>query len=765
MHSVERSSASADQRPSPNPLPEGERSKVEVLKPLGWILRSYLTRPLVLGIGAFGMLTFALSTLGAYMPSHPQPNYPRPPRGRLIVDSPAALEAIRAAGRQNDVDMLDLVTLWRKQGVRTRWDEQQQTVIRELPPPDDDFFRVIDEFPNVRRVTFDWWDNGARLERLTALKQLEAIEIQNWMARPRAEELAGLARVKSLRRIEWAVYDPLEGLDQLAALPHLETMVFTSRFSLNDGVLAQIAALPQLETLVLDLWSSSPAREPITVDGLAALAGAPRLKTVYVGDPRPGESGRLMWMARRALPPRIAVEAARGARAPFGAMFFSLMPSVTLALGIGFHLSSQMRSPLVRLAPRYGSMHGGVAVALAAALVVTVSFWLVRSGAALVPAVGVSLLAVSAIVSGSAMSSLQGQVPFSRATRGGLATWANVVPTATIFGLLALMFIPGLLDRLLSGYYGAAVAACYAVAAGCIAAGIWLYGQLPAIAAGATGVSNDRQAAIRFAGANLHRSWWTNLARREWQIEVLRAEGPARGWWARVRRWQLGTQPYPVLAMPLLLAIFMVVFQLPIYWGMGLEIELVDWLRSQAWIALAAMMMYALQVGGLWRMRRGVFPLELLRPGEDRVLRTELASAFVFDLVPGVAVCAALGAVLVAFGDVAGWAWWTVPQSFAGLVVCGLPLALVLAAIVAIVERLWLALLLGVLYVWAIIGLFTSVWIYMQSHESPAPRILSAPADQASPATLMLLLGATLVSLLVVARLLRYWKRLEVGRF
>ncbi|MCH8923642.1 MAG: hypothetical protein IIA67_10915, partial [Planctomycetes bacterium] len=123
---------------------------------LGWIVASYATRPLILALVAGGLL-FASITWFAKRHTIYVPNYPVILGPQLLVDSKATLEAVRREGRQDEVDGINLNALWADIHLPKEVFESPRPREVEFQPPGEAFFRILEEFPNLRNVAMTFY--------------------------------------------------------------------------------------------------------------------------------------------------------------------------------------------------------------------------------------------------------------------------------------------------------------------------------------------------------------------------------------------------------------------------------------------------------------------------------------------------------------------------------------------------------------------------------------------------------------------------------
>jgi len=258
-----------------------------------WILVSYLTRPLFLVIVGFGT---SLLAVGWILPirEYPVQIYPNAPAPRMLVNSQASLDEVRRLGRQREVDGIDLTALWMEVAVKKRWDPQLRKEVRELKQPSESFFEVLNEFPNLRWVKYEFVQRSNGLTQVAKRTGLEYLALDSGAT----IDLAVLRPLQNIRRIDFQLYAVPTNIAALAEFPKLETLVFESRSWVGDAVLCEMQRLPHLKTLVLSFDKSWPAQASLTRAGFEALAQVKSLKTLYVGGYRPEDRTALFAMAQ-----------------------------------------------------------------------------------------------------------------------------------------------------------------------------------------------------------------------------------------------------------------------------------------------------------------------------------------------------------------------------------------------------------------------------------------------------------------------------------
>lgn len=317
-------------------------------KQMLWVLRTYLSNKLFLVALAFASIMF-VAVLGS-SPSRKsiESNLPADPRGRLIVNSVESLENVRRMHLQNEVDELDLAQLWADMNYRKRGpvgvNQTPPVQKRDASPVP---FDILREFPNLRYVHISVPTAQIGVTMLAnpqGIRYLDAGTLQ---------DLAPLAAMRDLERLDLTLADTTNNISALASLPKLKTLfVWNNRF-LDGRTLAEIAGLPHLECLVIQ----SSLKDPMTTEAaLAELAHAPQLRSLYIGPPWGPPESELLAEARAALPNLDVRPAVDIVRAPW---FVGIAPAF-LAMAVGGIMATQFRNPASRLSPSFLRAHGAV---------------------------------------------------------------------------------------------------------------------------------------------------------------------------------------------------------------------------------------------------------------------------------------------------------------------------------------------------------------------------------------------------------------------
>ncbi len=709
------------------------------------IVGTYLRRPLLWAILA-GVLWFGVMGWMTSVRQNLVIAYPEWPTMRARIDFPLDLESVRAAGRQGEVEGIMLGHL-----VKLPQNNGPSGQAPSFTPPGEDFYQILDEFPNLHAVQYYCWDaRMAGLDKVLRLPELEHLQLEGACQ----FDVARLAQANKLRSLNLRTYQPPQDVAALARLPQLETIVFETRQAVDDATLAELAKLPQLKTLVIDVPKSHSMDKPLTQAGLAALAASQSLERLYVGGWQPEAMAEYLPLARAALP-GFEVRPSRTHVSPLPPDFFRVMPFFGLGALLGLQLSSQLRSPLRRLAPRFTRDHAIVAGTLAGAAVLGCAVRLVVNGAVPTAALAVSALVVVLAMAGTASSSLATTTTFQLLGVNRLLHMLTFIG----FGLMVVLYIPEWSDYMLRRGDWRVLAALTTAAIGSFAVLVWLLSQLVFWGTAATPLPTmpgrgwfNRTMAYRD-------TWQFAGAAREGRIEALPlTPAGAYTWWRRVTRWRLANMPLRILRLTIVMFLFFAGFQ----W-LGIRSLPNAQAAVRGMLPIAVMFVVSqigMQVGVLWRTRLSTLALESTRPCSRRALRYEWMAAFTVDLVPAVVIVGALAAVGLNWDPPWQVRWQDVPRSFLLITPAGLPLVAALAAVVAIIERPWLMFLLvmGLIMAapMAIVAAMFACYMAIGA-EPPSPKDL--PVAFQSYAW-----GAGLLGAIVCAILARRFFTMEVGR-
>ena len=287
---------------------------------------------------------------------------------------------------------------------RERWDAGLQRKVSDLEPPSDTFFNILEEFPNLR-ILMGTYGHSCNARRFAKLSKLEYLTLRG----AEVTNLESLSSLTNLKRLDWDVIKPPVGIDSLATLPELETLVFTSRLAVGDSLLTTVTRFPHLKMLVLG-FSNMPlppnwpagrkfddGMPPITEAGMNALSTAPSLKTLYVGGNVPDDQDTLLQMAERIRQLQVYPALVQGSSAKAGALL-TFFPCVVFALAIGLQLRSQFQGPITRLAPNFRSAHAVVTVVFCLLIVVLTAFPFTKIGVNVLTALMLSMTLVATVI-------------------------------------------------------------------------------------------------------------------------------------------------------------------------------------------------------------------------------------------------------------------------------------------------------------------------------------------------------------------------------
>ena len=136
---------------------------------------SYATRPLLWAILVLSVIFGGLDWFVSHDTRNTEIAYPTWPKSLVErIDFPQDLESVRARGRQNEVEAIRLSQLW-----PPRWDQTAgQVATQVVSPPDEDFYKILDEFPHLRAVEYYGWPGSeAGLDNVLSLPGLEYLQL------------------------------------------------------------------------------------------------------------------------------------------------------------------------------------------------------------------------------------------------------------------------------------------------------------------------------------------------------------------------------------------------------------------------------------------------------------------------------------------------------------------------------------------------------------------------------------------------------------
>lgn len=651
-----------------------------------WVLMTYLTRPLVWLMLAGAIIFFVFSIVGMLGRTQSKAMYPEPPRPRLLVNTKASLDKVRAAGRQDQVDAIDLERLWGDMGKQMRWDPVQQREAPSLSKPDDNFYEILREFPNVRQVRWGSFGGDVPVEEFARLSHLECLTISMGFGVVNKQgTLARLASLRNLRLLELSVFSPLDHFDSLAAWPSLQTIVFRSTRDVDDQVLEEMARLPHLKTVVIDILDTPQQDLPFSTAGFEALAKSPTLEKLYLGGRSPGDHERLLASAAPAFLGR-TIYTAR-AEQPMQFPFIArIAPAFLLAGAIGFQLASQFRSPGSRLMPGFVTVHAQVAIALALSVVGLVTLGLMVSGgqplAACLATTTIVSLFIAAMLNNSASSLSPGPRWKPR----------QVIVMLCLFAFFGVVFLPDFDERVLIHPAPTTLLAMAAASTLFIVVIVATFRQLPLELVTPFNFPFDTRQqlpAFDFTGSKPAVRGMVNLVAGEQRIERLPKISTQRDVWSRAQHWRAANQPL----RNIVLALFFLAMSVIMYVGFQFIMQAgIDFLFQQMSImSLSGLLALALMVGGQWRNRMLVLPIEVLRPVSQHSLRREWALGLVLDLLPVAAIMSLAFAVAQSYLQEQRFSASFVVYFSVLVFIAAYPVSVMMASIFAIIERQWLA--------------------------------------------------------------------------
>ncbi len=709
-------------------------------KQIWWVLRSYLSNKVFLatlpgmGLWALFVMAYLLTAKTTY-----KTNFPDPPRGSCVVNTPDSLAHVRQAKLQDQVDYLQLGGIWR--GTKRQQENNVAKAAKaplQVTPPPESFYDVLDEFPNLRIVYADMFNVDSRpaLRRLAGRREIEFLSLSG--AAPL--DMAAVARLPSLKRLELTAHEPVHDIKKLASLANLETLVFTSEGGVDDAVLRDIAQLPRLQTLVIR-WNYF--NRGITDAGIKQLDQSPSLKTFYVGGQRVPPEANLI-VRGRALLTNVEVQPAVVQRKlPWIA---ALVPAI-FAGGVGFVVAQQFRSPASRVTPAFAFPHAIVAVGWLCAVILTMSLCM---GIAQQPtARSISLCGAAA------MFGFSTGVDGVNKRRLGVA--ARSTPWEWFLLLVTLAFIISIALPRASEFAGQLQFVIVAGAVAFVAAAVWhtvaVLRELPA------GGPNEILSAAGIAALQFMPGPHATL-RRELLVESWTGRPMFWNPWARIQRWRTGNPPLPSIRFILMSAAGAGAVLVPLNRVPGAA-------ASGSLVAVLSLIMFLMvcgQIATVWRKRLTCLDVESLRPISRSMLQRDWAIALALDLfVPAILVGLVSAVALQLRGDwrsSEAWRllvsnWREILVSFAILSATSWVVTIAVTSLATIIERAWLrvvVLLTTLTASGAAFGLLLAL-------STDLPRRAIEPAQ-----ILPLLWVPTVVSLIVIACMWWLWTRIEFDR-
>ncbi len=724
---------------------------------LWWILRCYVSRPIIWALIVLSIIVFISDFAMSLVPSNFQRAYPQPPPAKLDIYSPELVQQTLAAGRAADVDSIRLSSLW----FRTLNGPPERIPPGKTPPapraatkqeaagPEEQFYRVLDDFPNLRQVEYTGFGKNTGFDRVVRVPGLEYLTLSG----VEPLDLAPLEQSRNLRWLDLQTSKPPKNLGALARLPHLETIVVSSWMAIDDQLLAEIARLPDLKTLVLDFSYYYPFQPPrLTAAGFAQLKQSPALTEVFVAG-RP-EGRELLAMARTALP-QFNVRPALARPRIWGVGLLHILPFVGLATAIGVQLSSQMRSPLRRVAPGFTGLHYTVGMVLCALLTGLAAWRLIATGALASAAWGTAAALVLSVAGAMTLTSLGTAIPNRKITR------LSLIFSAVNLGVMGIMIAPEISDSLLLEGNASLLAGVWVGAIVCAALQAWMLSRLVYWSTSAS----DRVLGSGRSQPGLYASyregWFLPTYKPEACIERWQSLRPEDWtWWRRVTRRRTGNPPARIVPFSLVMVIAMVGIQ-----ALVLRNTRPGSFTLSGGLCFAAMMILGIgtmQVTVVWWTRMATLPLEMTRPVARRNLSWEWIVAVLLDLLPNVTIASAVAAVglsLVGETDRRMLDGRSVVMHFFFLLPIAAIAAAGLGAMALVIERVWLAIVLAAGFLWVMpLAVVGAAFVRGSMIEQPASNNIT-PLDLEVQLWIPALFGALLAAFAV-----RRFLRMEVGR-
>jgi len=198
------------------------------------------------------------------------------------------LQSIRKDGRQDEVRFLELQLMpeFIEAGpsAKSKYQDKNDRQSSRL--------EFLGEFGNLEGLRVDHLfltENDLKLiGRCHSLKKLslsgvQIMEASHGKHRLCPTELRHLNQLTNLEVLDLSQSRFSGGLQHLAGLPRLHTLILASFEHLNDASVAQLKQLPHLQTLVLAPVYANNSERTVTDAGLASLKDLPSLQTLYIG--------------------------------------------------------------------------------------------------------------------------------------------------------------------------------------------------------------------------------------------------------------------------------------------------------------------------------------------------------------------------------------------------------------------------------------------------------------------------------------------------
>jgi hypothetical protein len=714
----------------------------EVAQPNRWwpILLSYLTNKAFLLVVAIALVWLTITTLGVTErnPTYVA-NYPDPPRGRIRVNSLASLTAVRASGQQAEVDELDLSSLWYSMSDKDR--SNPQNIPQPLPP--ESFYDVLSEFPNLKIVHVRFHDAHTGVAKVAQIKGLKYLEIFS----VHFHDLSPFASLTGLQRLDLQVFQPLQGLDKLAALPELSTLVIGNEDALSLSLLDELARMPHLQTLVLAFSGTNDVKMQPTLNSLDKLAKSHSLETLYVGGHLQQRGVSLLEKAEATLPEVKVWPALVHRQMPLPAL---LLPIFSLGLSVGAMLAYQLRCASGGVIPNFTRRNLQVTAAwmLAGGILQIVVLMLAGFELAAVPlTVALASLALAAVL----FAMLQQQLHT-------LSTLWQLGPFLQGVALAAVLVIPNSVNYLRVGNPVLLTALLFSPL---LSYGIGRKAVRNLVRTEPASVLPRRQTTDPMP---FKPGWSFATEASEEKIESWPRSREHWTWWNRIQRWRTGNPPFRYLWFGMVAGFwFLLVASFP---ALIIPAQATRTFTSQ--MVLMPMIMMGIvswRVAQSWFTRIGALGTESLLPYWRKNLQQELALALVFDLVAGIAALAMLQAITanLSFDPyreslLTSWTvnWSRVPVDFLWIMLGAVPVSTALAGLLILIQRPWLKVLATFLMMMTLAsatGLLVGMTV-----ETPALRQIDP-----RPVLINLWLPALLGSAMAWV-LYRKWRTMELDR-
>ena len=744
-----------------------------MLKQCGWIVVSYITRPLFivgLVIWAFWQVLVVATSwetrhrIVTQVPSIYSETY------RLPIRTVDDLNRIRAEGKQTEVDFLELSAVIRERPfAKPTVIDGRPTRISKIDQFPDYIATIAKEFPNVRGLSGVLLFNGSNVQHkekvvgdLAEFQKLEVLSLVGSI--DDYSDLASLQNISNLRMLDLSSLEIKDGTKPFLTLNKLETLTLGNGLHPNNALLAVIAQWPQLKTLVLLGGFGINPQQSITPKGLADLRQSTSLRLIYVG--ATNSDGSPLAQKRRASPPIVI-----GAVHPSDWWKTNLIDTVAVAVRPGVSVRNAYQFPMPSIMPFFmGALFIGMFIGIQlAAERSSIMSWL-ASGHKSRPLLMATIwmLAFSTI---SALLAANTNLPLTRTfPLAGLLTLVGAV-----LGLITLCsFLPNII-RVLPGliasvtFYGGIVipnhfwdrigyfeylqggnpqGTIVVLASMAVLVIIAMIVYIPrheyvtplnTFRALATGESiKVPQSVAQMPNRGMQKWLFSSYDQR---LEDALSSDRLKSNQGQIARWRvaipMGGWGWWIMLISTTAVVTFISYLLPAPFDASIRLG-----------ALTPMTLMApIIIGFAWRQRRKVFNVELLRPKTRALFQREMRSAFLRDLIPaflwGVFVL-----VYIALSGNTKFPPREVLQFEAILAPAAILLLSVITATIVLIRGIWVT---GALYILLCIGFGISM------------SILQFMVG----ATSIMIAVSIIISLLSLAGLAwldSYWKRMEIGR-